>query len=62
GWLVPPDNAPALAEAMLEALGDPEARRARAEAARQHVHDRFSIGAMTQGNLAVYRQLLNATP
>lgn len=58
GWLVPPDDPAALAEAMIEALTDGPARAARAAAARAHVTERFSVAAMTLGNLEVYRRLL----
>ncbi|MEM6638688.1 MAG: glycosyltransferase [Pseudomonadota bacterium] len=58
GWLVPPDRAEDLAEAILEALAHPDLREARATAAREHVRKRFSIDAMTRGNLAIYQRLL----
>jgi glycosyltransferase involved in cell wall biosynthesis len=48
GWLVPPDDAGALADAMVEAVNDPEARRLRGRSARAEAADRYSwerIGA-----------------
>ncbi len=58
GWLVPPDDPAVLAQAMLAALTDAPQRQARAAAARAHVTEHFSMDAMTVGNLAVYKQLL----
>jgi glycosyltransferase involved in cell wall biosynthesis len=59
GWLVPPGNAAAMARAIDEALSlDAEERARRATAARAHVEANFSLGAMCEHTLAVYRELL----
>jgi glycosyltransferase involved in cell wall biosynthesis len=59
GWLVPPDDAAALAEALADALSlDPDRRRAMGAVARAHVAGRFTVGAMQQATLAVYDELL----
>lgn len=42
GWLVPPDDATALADAMVEAVNDAPARRARGEHARAEVTGRYA--------------------
>jgi glycosyltransferase involved in cell wall biosynthesis len=42
GWLVPPDDAAALADAMVEAVEDPSGRRARGARARAEVADRYA--------------------
>jgi glycosyltransferase involved in cell wall biosynthesis len=42
GWLVPPDDARALAAAMVEAVDDAPARRARGQRAREEVADRYA--------------------
>jgi glycosyltransferase involved in cell wall biosynthesis len=42
GWLVPPDDEAALAAAMVRAVDDPHARRARGEHAARHVRDSYS--------------------
>jgi glycosyltransferase involved in cell wall biosynthesis len=42
GWLVPPDDAEALAAAMVEAVNDADARRDRGERARNEVIDRYA--------------------
>jgi glycosyltransferase involved in cell wall biosynthesis len=58
GLLVPPRDSEALARAVLRVLGDSGLAQRLGEAARAHVSERFSVAAMTAGNLAVYR----ATP
>ncbi len=59
GWLVPPGDADALAEALLRALLLPAAGRAAMEArARQAVLERYTTAAMQRATLAVYRELL----
>ena len=42
GWLVPPDDVVALADAMVEAVDDPAGRRARGARARAEVADRYA--------------------
>ncbi|WP_374674244.1 glycosyltransferase [Ideonella sp.] len=60
GELVEPGDAPGLAAALTGLLDDP-ARRARyGTAGRAWVERHFSIDAMVEGNLAVYRRLLEA--
>jgi glycosyltransferase involved in cell wall biosynthesis len=44
GWLVPPDDAGALAAAMVAAVNDPEGRARRARRARDEVVDRYAWG------------------
>ncbi|NIR61614.1 MAG: glycosyltransferase, partial [Gammaproteobacteria bacterium] len=58
GWLVPPGDAAALAEATNALLDDREGARQRGIAARRHVESAFSIPVMVEGNLAVYRSVL----
>jgi glycosyltransferase involved in cell wall biosynthesis len=59
GWLVPPNNALRLADAIAEALGMPPDEHARMGArARQHVLEAFSLKAMKQQTLQVYDGLL----
>lgn len=41
GWLVPPERSAALAGALIEAMSDPDAARARGEAGRQRLDQRF---------------------
>ncbi len=60
GWLVPPGDADALAQAIDQALSLREDGRLRlAETAIAHVHERFSKEAMCQATLDVYAELLN---
>jgi len=58
GRLVPPGDAPALATALAELLGDPERCRAMGREARRFVEEERSVDAMVEGNLAVYRDVL----
>lgn len=59
GWHVPPKDAQALAEAMLEALSmTASAKAALSDRARQHVTAHFSLEAMTTATLDVYAAAL----
>jgi glycosyltransferase involved in cell wall biosynthesis len=58
GVLVPPADPAALAQAVIALLKDPERARRMGEAGRALVRERFSIDAMVEGNLGVYRELL----
>jgi glycosyltransferase involved in cell wall biosynthesis len=57
GLLVPPGDPAALAAAMGRLLADPDLRRRMGEAGRALVRREFSLDAMVEGNLAVYRSL-----
>ena len=60
GWLVPPGDAPALAEALGEALDlAPLERVALAERCRSAVLAQFTTAAMQQATLDVYREVLS---
>jgi len=59
GVLVPPDDPVALAKAIHGLVDDPPARQAMGEAGREIVDQEFSIHAMVEGNLAVYREILD---
>lgn len=59
GYLVPPENAEMMAEAIRFALGrDERITKAMADFARQHVRQYFSSDQMKAATLAVYRELL----
>jgi glycosyltransferase involved in cell wall biosynthesis len=63
GWLVPPNDADALAQALELALAMPDESRARlAERARRFVERTFSLERMGKATLAVYRELLDDRP
>ena len=63
GWLVPPADPPALAAALDAVLDLPPAARAAAgERARAAVLAGYSVAAMQQAKLEVYRALLAAGP
>jgi glycosyltransferase involved in cell wall biosynthesis len=60
GWLVPPGDPVALAEALEEALAlDAGGRAALAERSIAHAAARFRVDSMTDGVLSVYRELLD---
>lgn len=59
GWLVPPGNAQALAEAIARALDLPQSKRLTlAERAMAHMRAHFTTKAMTDRTLAVYEEIL----
>ncbi len=58
GFLVEPGDVPALTNALRRLLDDPALRERMGAAARTRVLERFSVDAMVDGNLAVYRELL----
>ena len=59
GWCVPPDDAPALAAALGEALAlGASARDAMARRARAHVASLFSLEGMQSSTLEVYRAVI----
>ena len=63
GWLVPPNDADALAQALELALAMPDESRTRlAERARRFVERSFSLERMGRATLAVYRELLDDRP
>lgn len=59
GWLVPPRDAEALADALNEALNlTPQRRLQIAARARSHVQERFTVDGMTDAYIRVYTELL----
>ncbi len=60
GLLIPPGDVPALARALRTLLDDPGRRRALGRAGRALVEREFSVDAMVEGNLAMYRDVLDA--
>ena len=62
GWLVPPRDADALADAIRQALATSPAERERMAAAGQaHVRRNFTLEGMCSATLDVYRELLPAS-
>ena len=63
GWLVPPGDPAALAEALRAVLAlTPLERAALGARARAEVSARFSVRAMQDATLAVYDEVLAAAP
>jgi len=58
GRLVPVGDSHALAHAVLELLADPAAAQRLAETGRQQVLTRYSLDAMVEQTIAVYRSVL----
>jgi glycosyltransferase involved in cell wall biosynthesis len=58
GLTVPPRDPDALATAILRVLADPALGARLAAAGRRHVEERFTVDAMVEGTLAVYRELV----
>ena len=56
--LVAPDDPRALASALKTTLGDREAARQRADAARKRLHESFSSGSWLEAHEQLYRQLI----
>ena len=57
GWLVPPRNPAAIAEALRAALSAPAERRARGQAGRHRLEARFTVRRMVERTLTLYRNL-----
>ncbi len=57
GWVVPPSDPRALAEAIRKMKADPEARRRMGAAARERIEGEFSVGRTIERTLALYRSL-----
>jgi glycosyltransferase involved in cell wall biosynthesis len=62
GLLVPPGDAPALAEALCEILRQPERGRTFGEAGRRRVEQFFTVERMGADNLVVYHDVLDKRP
>lgn len=60
GILCPPGDAGALARAVAKFLRDPEAARTMGMRAQERIESHFSVDAMVEGNLAVYREVIAA--
>lgn len=58
GWLIPPKDEQALYKAILEAIEQPEHRETLAKQLQKHVESQFSVPAMIEGNLNVYKDVL----
>jgi glycosyltransferase involved in cell wall biosynthesis len=59
GLLVPPQDPAALADAVIKLLDDPALRERLGRQGREIVEREFTTDVMVEGNLAVYRGLLD---
>jgi glycosyltransferase involved in cell wall biosynthesis len=57
GWLVPPDDEGALADAMLRAIDDPAGRLRRGENAARHVRESYSWSGLAGRVGELYEQV-----
>jgi glycosyltransferase involved in cell wall biosynthesis len=57
GWLVPPDDEDAMADALVEVVNDPAERRSRGEAAYRVARERYSWPALVDKMAAVYEEV-----
>jgi glycosyltransferase involved in cell wall biosynthesis len=62
GRLVPPGRADALADAIVQVLGDPAARQRMGAAGRVRVEAEFGLDRLVTGTLAAYRDVLTRRP
>ena len=60
GWLVPPDDEAALAEAILQAVNDSSERRGRGENAARHVRDTYSWNGLASRFTHLYERVAAA--
>jgi len=60
GWLVPPRNSTALAEALQQLLDNAEQRRVFAVAARQRAEKEFAQELVIASTLALYREVVES--
>ncbi|MBY0375608.1 MAG: glycosyltransferase [Bryobacteraceae bacterium] len=60
GWLVPPGDAPALAERLGDLVRNPERAAQWGEAGRQRVEQQFSVNAFEHGLRDLYRKVVPA--
>lgn len=61
GYLIPPQDADAIAEAVVKLLADPELRARMGRDGRRIVEDRFCPERMVEGVLSVYEKVLNSS-
>jgi glycosyltransferase involved in cell wall biosynthesis len=62
GWLVPPDDEGALADALVTAASDAKERRRRGACAYRHSHDHYGWPLIAARIAALYAELLAAPP
>jgi D-inositol-3-phosphate glycosyltransferase len=58
GWLVPPDDQDALAEALVQAIDAPDARRRRGQNAARHVRESYSWEGIAERFTQLYGRII----
>jgi glycosyltransferase involved in cell wall biosynthesis len=62
GWLVPPDDEDAMAEALVEVVNDEDERRSRGAAAYEASRARYSWPALASGVARIYEDVVEGKP
>ncbi len=62
GWLVPPDDEEALADALVEAVNGDAERRRRGERAYEEARSRYAWPALARGLAHVYDEVREGRP
>lgn len=62
GWLVPPDDEPAMIEALVEVVNDDNERVRRGEAAYEAARSRYSWPALARGVARTYQDVVDGKP
>jgi glycosyltransferase involved in cell wall biosynthesis len=62
GYVVPPEQPMALAQAMLRVLADPERARGMGAAARRFVEEELTLQRMIDGHDRLYRRVARRAP
>jgi glycosyltransferase involved in cell wall biosynthesis len=57
GWLIPPGDAQAVAAVLADVIADPDTRHARGAAGHERLQTFFTVRAMIERTLAIYRAL-----
>ena len=60
GWIIPPENPAALAQAIDEALEDREQLQRKAQKSLELIRDRFAPARIAQQHIDLYSQLIHA--